>query len=150
MLRWRFIAEKDPLSRTISWWGGGDWSHIDLAMPDGTFAGARLNGGYQIRPADYIKPAKSCVLSLETTPEQEMAYYAASKAKEGAPYDRIAIAGFIVGRNWAQPGAWICSEAQADNAVKAEIIKPLYLSANRITPNDMTLILSAVGATVMA
>lgn len=152
-LRWRFIAEKAIASRAIAWFGGGEFSHIDLVMPDGRYAGARTAAdgaaepGYQIRPTDYIKPAHSLVLSLEVTPEQEQACYKASTAKVGDAYDHIAIWGFAFGRNWAEPGAWECAEAQAHNIVCANICHPLYLTANRITPNDMTLILSALGAT---
>lgn len=156
MLRWRFIAEKDVASRAIAWFGGGEWSHVDLVMPSGQYAGARTaidnapsgSAGYQLRPIDYIKPARSVVLSLEVSAAQEQACYTASNAKLGDPYDHIAIWGFALGRNWAQPGAWECAEAQADNIVKASISKPLYLSANRITPNDLTLILTALGAVV--
>jgi hypothetical protein len=154
-LRWRFIAEKDVGSRAISWFGGGQFSHVDLVMPDGQYAGARTaidkaatnKPGYQLRPADYIKAAVSVVMSLEVTAEQEVAVYKASNAKLGDPYDHLAIWGFVLGRNWEEPGSWICSEAQAQNITCAGICKPLYLTANRITPNDLTLILSALGAT---
>jgi hypothetical protein len=154
VLRWRFIAEKAFTSRAIAWFGGGDWSHVDLIMPDGSFAGARsdvlkeIPAGYRVRPYDYIAPAREIQLSHEVTQAQADACYAASKAKEGAPYDELAIWGFIWGRNWMEPDSWICSEAQVDNGMKAALWGPLYLSANRITPNDFTLILTAVGATI--
>jgi hypothetical protein len=154
ILRWRFIAEKDLASRAIAWFGGGNWSHVDLVMPDGSFAGARADvlkgvaAGYQIRPYDYIAPVSEVMLSLEVTASQAQAYYDASKAKIGCPYDKLAILGFILGRNWMEPDAWECAEAQADNGMLAKLWNKLYLSANRITPNDLTLILSAVGATI--
>jgi hypothetical protein len=153
ILSWRFIAEKDLGSRAISWFGGGSFSHVDLVMPDGTFAGARTAAdgakapGYQIRPVDYIKPARSIVMSLEVTSEQADAVFASSNAKLGDPYDHIAIWGFVLGRNWAEPGAWICSEAQVQNMVCAKICHPIYLTANKITPNDLTILLSGLGAT---
>ena len=144
-LTWRFIAEKDIASRAIAWFGGGSWSHIDVRNPDGTYTGAREDGGYIQRPADYIKPAHWCFFTLEVTAEQEIAFWKSSNAKLGDAYDKLAIWGFLLGRDWAEPGKWICSEAQAHNLTCAKIIHPLYLSANRITPNDMTLILSSIG-----
>lgn len=144
-LTWRFIAEKDIASRAIAWFGGGSWSHIDVRNPDGTYTGAREDGGYIQRPADYIKPAHWCFFTLEVTAEQEVAFWKSSNAKLGDAYDKLAIWGFLLGRDWAEPGKWICSEAQAHNLTCAKIIHPLYLSANRITPNDMTLILSSIG-----
>ena len=60
---------------------------------------------------------------------------------------RINNPGFIAGRDWSDPGSWICSELQCAAAESADIVKPLVLSANKITPNDLTLIWSALGAT---
>jgi hypothetical protein len=150
----RFIRGRGLLSALIAWFGGGEYSHVDYLMPDGTWLGARsdrIGGappGVQIRPADYVKPVSSLTLSLQTTPEQDRDHYAFLYSQEGKPYDKWAIFGFIAGRNWRNPGAWICSELQCAAAESADIMQPLVLTANRITPNDLALVWSALGAKV--
>jgi hypothetical protein len=153
MLRWRFIAERDPSSRLIAWFGGGDYSHVDTILPDGTYLGARhdklggMPAGVQIRPANYIVPANFLILELAVTAQQECDYYGFLTEQIGKPYDTLAIFGFLTGRNWAQPGAWECAELSTAAATSAKIFQPPYLTANRITPNDFTLMLSIIGGT---
>jgi hypothetical protein len=148
----RFIRGYGLGSALIAWFGGGEYSHVDYAMPDGTWLGARndhIGGvppGVQIRPADYIRPVRQLTLALQTTPEQDRDHYAFLYSQIGKPYDRWAIFGFIFGRNWQDPGDWICSELQCAAAMSADIMQPLCLTANKITPNDLTLIWSALGA----
>jgi hypothetical protein len=121
-------------------------------MPDGSWLGARtdhpVNGktGVQIRPADYIRPIRQLTLTLQTTPEQDRDHYQFLYSQIGKPYDRLTILGFIAGRDWQDPGSWICSELQCAAAMSADIMQPLVLTANKITPNDLTLIWSALGA----
>jgi hypothetical protein len=148
----RFIRGRGLSSGLIAWFGGGEYSHVDYAMPDGTWLGARtdypINGkaGVQIRPANYTTPIRQLTLSLQTTPEQDRDHYAFLYSQIGKPYDRMAILGFIAGRDWEDPGSWICSELQCAAAESAGIMQPLVLTANKITPNDLTLIWSALGA----
>ena len=160
MISLRFIRDRGLISGGIAWFGGGDYAHVDYAMPDGTWLGARNDWfpciqpdgslkkatGVQIRPANYIQPIRQLTLALTTTPEQDRDHYAFLYSQIGKPYDKLAILGFIFGRNWQDPGAWICSELQCAAAMSADIMQPLCLTANRITPNDLTLIWSALGA----
>lgn len=150
-LTWQLSAAKGLLSRLIIWFGGGEFSHVDLVMPNGNLAGARSDkvgggSGYRERPSDYFPFVKRVRFTLEVTPEQELAVYAASNAKVGANYNRATIFGLIFGWNLTQPGTWDCSEAQIDNCQQAKIIPPEYISNNKITPNDFALILTAIGA----
>ncbi len=157
VLRWQFVRASDPASLAIAWFGGGDFSHIDCIYPDGSCVGARsdtlhlkdgtvLLPGVQRRPPGYLKFARRCVMQLEVTVQQAHDFYDFLDHAIGAPYDSLAIIGFIAGRSWYRDGTYICSELQAAALTKAKIVKPLYLTANRITPNDLTLILSAIGA----
>jgi hypothetical protein len=154
-LTWRLVGGTDCSSRAIAWFGGGLYSHIDFRESDGSYTGARADRiggqppGYFTRPADYIparKLLRTLFLTLSVTAEQARAFRIASNLKLHAPYDRSAIWGFLLGRNWRDPGSWECAEAQADSCEKAGIFAPLILSTNKITPNDMALLLSALGA----
>ena len=53
----RFVTEKGFTSAAIRWFTWSDWSHVDFVLKDGRFLGARLDGGVQIRPHNYIKPS---------------------------------------------------------------------------------------------
>ena len=149
----RFIRGRGPLSALIAWFGGGEYSHVDFRMADGAWLGARSDriggvpAGVQVRPADYIKPLHEMRLSLKVTLEQYRDHFEFLYSQVGKPYDHWAIYGFIAGRNWRHPSAWVCSELQCAAAESADIMQPLVLTANRITPNDMALIWSALGAT---
>lgn len=148
----RFIEGRGPASIAIAYFGGGLYSHVDYRCEDGSWLGARSDRvggkppGVQIRPADYVKPVRELLLELQTTPEQERDHYAFLYSQIDKPYDKWAIAGFITGRNWRNPGSWICSELQCAAAESADIMQPLVLTANKITPNDLALIWSALGA----
>ena len=85
-------------------------------------------------------------LTLQTTFEQARDYYAFLYSQLGHPYDKAAIWGFVTGRDWEDPSSWICSELQWAAAMSADIFKHSILSANKITPNDLTLAWSARGA----
>ena len=70
-LTWRFIAEKDIASRAIAWFGGGSWSHIDVRNPDGTYTGAREDGGY-ITPVECVGDYATYVSRIREDPTVEV------------------------------------------------------------------------------
>ena len=153
-LSWQLVRGDSWSSGEIAYFGGGDFSHIDFIDTDGSCIGARsdkigiIQPGVQRRPASYEKWKLRVVFTLTTaTLAQESAFRSFIYAQLGKPYDKLAIWGFILGRSWEETDRWICSELQCAALEAAGIVGKLYLSANRITPNDMSLILSCIGAT---
>ena len=127
----RFITEKDFSSWAIRWFTWSDWSHVDFALPSGKFLGARLDGGVQIRPHDYIKPSDFCYAYV--TVEDPRRIYGWATSQIGKPYDWRAIAGFLPRENWHDPGHWFCSElvAQAFQLKDEPIVDRM---ASRVSP----------------
>lgn len=151
-VRLRFIRQADVVSSLIAWFSAGPVSHVGAILPDGSELGARSDhaggkpAGVQIRPGDYAKFAYQAVFEIPCSETQGFRFWEFMKAQIGKPYDRSAILGFVTGRNWRDQSAWICSELVAAALEAAQIVPPLYLIANKITPTACALLVSAIGA----
>ena len=108
----RFITEPGITSRAIRWFTWSDWSHVDFVLRDGRFLGARLDGGVQIRPHDYIIPSAFRYAYVEVPDPRQVYGWATSQI--GKKYDWRAIAGFLPRANWHDPARWFCSEYVAE------------------------------------
>jgi hypothetical protein len=151
MIVLQFVASDGITSSLIEWFSHGRFSHVDAVMPDGRLLGSQghaigaVPAGVQIRPANYETFAARQVVTLTATPEQEAAFWAFVKAQIGKPYDTTAIAGFVAGRNWREDDSWMCSELQSAALEAAGFFAhPLCAPTNRITPDDLELVLSAL------
>lgn len=145
MIVLQFAQGSDLFAKSIEWYGGGPlYSHVDTVMPDGTLLGARLDGGVQIRSADYL--GSEPVLRIEVPAGDPMTakYYAGALSQVGKPYDSQGILGFVFGRNWRSPDSWYCSELVAAKLEECGYFPfPLASPSNKITPPALILILSA-------
>lgn len=152
MITLQFIGGAELSSRVIGWFSSGHLSHVDVVMPDGSLLGARSDKvggqptGVRIRPPVYMADAERVVgfTLLGTTAVQEGVFYDFLYKQLGKEYDYEAILGFMFGRNWRETDSWICSELVAAALEKAQIVLPLYLAANKITPVSLALALSMV------
>lgn len=152
MIILQFVSGGDLGARLIEWFGhGAAYSHVDTVMPSGALFGARsdeIGGappGVWHRTPDYVAGEKTLKIELPCEQKIENQYYAFLLQQRGKPYDTDAIEGFIVGRNWQKPDAWICSELVAAALVNCGWIRfPLASPANKITPPDLLLLLSAL------
>lgn len=134
----------------IRWFDHGKYSHVDSVLPDGTLLGARddvidgIPSGVQIRPATYV--AKEAVLrvTIPCTVNQEEAYYDFVRAQLGKPYDETAIVAFAMGRDWRAADSWFCSELCAAGIEASGLIPPLIAPFNKIAPDDLALVVSAL------
>jgi hypothetical protein len=147
----QFAGSSSIGGRIIEWYDHGRFAHVDTVLPDGTLLGARddvcgnVPAGVQIRPANYLTPdVKTFRVSLATTDEIAAAYYSFVKAQIGKPYDELAIAAFVSGRNWYRDGEWFCSELVTAGLIAAAYLMPLVAPANKMAPDDLLLVLSAL------
>lgn len=153
MIRLQFVLGTDWTSDLIAWFGGANtgFSHVDAVLPDGSLLGSRsdqiglIPPGVQIRPPNYARWRYTKVLSLATP--QETAFYNFLRQQLGKPYDKTAIVGFIVNRNWRDDDSWYCSELQTAALEAASIVPSLVSTPAKISPNALALVLSALGAT---
>lgn len=145
MITLQFVSELGLGGLFIQWYGHSAYSHVDCVMPDGHLLGARIIGGVQIRPKTYGTFTRFLRVNIPASPTTTDAYLAALKAEVGKPYDATAILGFVTGRNWREPDSWFCSELLAAMLEKVKVFPyPLSSPANRITPQDLIIALSAI------
>ena len=127
----RFVHENGITSRAIEWFTRSEWCHVDFVLSDGRFLGARLDGGVQIRPHDYLKPAAFRYAYVEVPDSRKVYGWAISQV--GKKYDWLAIAAFIPRTNWRDPSRWFCSEMTAFGFEQAH--HPIIdTAASRVTP----------------
>lgn len=155
-IRLQFVCEAAFTSRLIAWFSAGQYSHVDCVLDDGSLLGARNDSaggeppGVRIRPANYNPFAVRDVMAIPCADAQKADFIGFLKDQVGKPYDRLAIAAFLVNRNWREDDSWICSELQSRAGEIAKIFKRhLLLAANKITPVACALAYSAVGGTLV-
>lgn len=150
MITLQFIRGTDLGAKAIEWFGHGlSYSHVDTVMPDGRLYGARSDkvggapAGVQYRDPSYTQDAGKLHIVLNTTPEQDAAYYAFLLKQQGKPYDKLSIISFIIGRNWQDNDSWFCSELVAAALVKCGFFPwPLAVTSNKIDPTDLIFAIS--------
>jgi hypothetical protein len=148
----QFVQSDDLTGRLIEWFGGGPrYSHVDIVTPTGMLLGARSDAvggqppGVRVRPVNYLSPNdRTLCISIPATSQQAAAFYDFLNAQIGKPYDKLAIFAFIIGRDWRDTDAWICSELAAAALQAGGITQPLAVAANKITPGALIIALSAL------
>lgn len=146
----QFASNTSFGSRMIEWFDHGKYSHVDTVLPDGTLLGARddvigtVPAGVQIRPAEYVHGSTLLRVTLPAPDAIVNAYYAFARSQLGKPYDRTAICAFVVGRNWQEDDSWFCSELCASGLEKSGYLHMLSAPVNKIAPDDLLLVLSAL------
>ena len=145
MIVLQFCRGGDLGSALIEWYGHGQWSHVDAVMPEDTLLGARTDGGVAIRPASYLPSSiPTWRFAVPAGDAATNEFCELLRGQIGKPYDWRAIAGFGAGRDWRDPGAWFCSELQAWALERVGRLPLLATPCNKLTPDDLALVLGAV------
>lgn len=146
-LRLQFSCEGGAFSTLIGWFSHSQFAHVDLALDDGSLIGARLKGGVQRRPAGYANFARTKAIEIAVENDAAAAAFEFLNGQIGKPYDWTAIAGFAAGRDWRDADSWFCSELAGRVCEIANVFRtPLCVPTNKLTPGDLLLALSAIGA----
>ena len=150
-IRLQFVREPHFTSRIIAWFGAWHFSHVDAVLPNGRLLGARADAaggkppGVHVRPVGYHAFDRCSIMEVPATWRQSQDFYEFLYDQVGKPYDHKAIWGFIINRNWRDPGSWFCSELMAAAGERSLILPTLSMVANKITPVSCTLVFSAAG-----
>lgn len=150
LFRFQFVRADDLASDAIALVGAGDFSHVDILLDDGSCLGARSDSvggappGVQIRTAGYAKWPKQVIIEIPCTAEQKRTALDFAHSKIGEPYDKIAILAFVIGTDWHDAHAEICSEFGAQVGQAGGFWPELYSPASRISPSALALVCSAV------
>ena len=152
----QFCGFKSFFGKIIAWGTEGEVGHASAVLPNGDILDsqhqANLGGkpaGVQIRPAGYIERCGGINIlrvTINVTAKQRNAFYDFLISQLGKPYDTKGILGFVVGKDWRDPGAWFCSELQAAALEAAKVFEyPLHVKHNRVTPQELLMLASTRG-----
>lgn len=147
-LRLQFADEPRWYAPVIRWFSHSDYCHVDIVVDDGALIGARPIGGVARRPANYLPFTRTQIVTVPLTDE---GYHAAMDflfKQIGKPYDASAFFAFAFARDWREDDSWFCSElATAVLEAGGAFAHPLCAPKEKMTPGDLRLVLSAIGAT---
>lgn len=160
----QFCAFRSFFGRLIDWGTEGEVGHVDAVTPDGRqLFGAQheasMGGapeGVQYRPVTYVRENGGYNLlraHLACSPAQYDRFWAFMARQEGKPYDTRGILGFVFGRQWGDRGHWWCSQIQTaalEPGVTGIFPRHLRVKNNRLTPQELLLVCSALGPVVPA
>lgn len=154
MIRFDLFGGVGLSSRAIEWMGAGPFSHAATEWSSTQLLDARndlLDGvppGVRIRTlVSEMRQTRLLVrFSLPASVEQEARLRQFLHDQLNKPYDRPAILGFALGRNWREDDAWFCSELCAAACEAAGLIRPIYSAYSKITPCAFADLISAAGA----
>lgn len=159
MIRFQFVLGDGWVSRAIAWFSAGTRggvSHVDVVMRHGMLLGSRSDSvggqppGVHIRDQDYAPWRRRVVISLDSTEAEELAFYRFLNDQLGKPYDKVGILGFVGNRSWHEEDSWFCSELVAAALEEAGVLPKLFVPANKITPNELAVLLTAIGGDIEA
>lgn len=153
-LTFQFIGADDIPSALIEAYGGGPVAHVDMLCDDGQLYGAREDNvggappGVQFRQPRYKKINRLIRIELAVTEQQHADFWKFAMAQKGKPYDKSVIAGFVLDRDWRDPGEWTCSEWPPAAMEVALILPTLLVPDNKITPAGLGTIVTAIGGKI--
>ncbi len=137
MIRLRFTRDAGFTPWVIRSYTWCDWDHVEVALPDGRYLGARPAGGVMVRANNYKGPLAQAfgdILANDTETKQIMDFL---YAQCGKPYDWTAILGIASHRDWRQSDSWICSELIAAAVESTSVRLFNGANANRFSPRDI-------------
>jgi hypothetical protein len=146
-ITFQFVRGTSVASHLIEWKGDDEISHVNVVTPDGKLLGSLMDGGVQVRAADYEKFVLQIRVTIPVTDEQYDKFWASVNAKIGWKYDKAGIVGIALGRNIERAGTVFCSELQAKAIQDAQIIW-IAKDPAKIDPETLRLLVTAIpGAT---
>lgn len=150
----RCVNKPGPIEGPIDFIERGDVCHTESIFSSVTIngvthtnvsIGARSDGGVQIRPLDvYPVDYRFAIPCAQAKYDAMLAHRVAQIGKPYDDFDIVEILVDISRRNWRDDKSWICSELETVGLEVGEIIKPAPSSVNKVTPQQVLLILSSM------
>jgi hypothetical protein len=147
----QFVQGSGLGAGAIKWFGHGKYSHVDCVLPvEGGLLGARNDrvggrpAGVWIRPTGYLKKEKFERVEIPCTAGEERDFYDFVRSQIGCDYNQLGIVAFVFAKDWTTQGQWFCSQLATAGLKAAGLLKGLSELPNKIDPDDLRLIVSAV------
>jgi len=136
---WLFGARSDKVKRPEVVPSG-------IVVPDGK----KIPAGCQWRPPGYYGRVKKHVtMTLQVPRAVHDAYWAFLKDQRGKPYNAWGIVGMLLNEDWRAPDSWFCSELQGRAGEVSNLYPTLFTPTDRVTPVEIALLWSGLGAKVV-
>lgn len=143
-LKWRLVAESDPISQSILFITRGFVSHVEFLSEDEKLCfGARATG-VKWRPINYCKFSVDIRFRIPCSDAQYEKVWDFLQEQQGKGYDYLAIGGILVHRDWRNDRRWWCSELWATALEVGGLIGKINESIAFFTPEDALIISSAM------
>jgi hypothetical protein len=148
----QFVEGDGVGAALIKWFGHGKFSHVDCVLPDsGNLLGARadqlgknIKSGVRVRPYGYTKKEPVEKVEIHCSDHQQQLFYAFMAKQLGKSYNRLGIVAFFFSTEWTTQGNWFCSQLVTAGLQAAGLLKELTVPPNKIDPDDLRLMVSAV------
>lgn len=135
MVKLMFSRSKHPgsyLIRALTW---SDYSHVEVLLKDSHIVGSNYPKGVEFFPLDRrVKEASAYLICEVDVDENKVRDFLTLQV--GKPYDKTAIFGILMHRDWHEDDSWFCSElvCAALQYAGVDLVKK---PQNRITPQDV-------------
>jgi uncharacterized protein YycO len=139
-------AQGDIVSEVIRDFTRTWCSHVDAVWPDSRLLGARSDvcagvaSGVQLRPAGYAAFVRTERITFAATAAQEADFYDFLGQQVGKPYDKLAVLGLGIDRDWRSDDKWFCSELVMAALEHAGIVGKITSPVTFISPRDILLL----------
>jgi hypothetical protein len=145
-ITFQFVRGDAFVSHLIEWKGDSEISHVNVVTPDGKLLGSLMDGGVQIRPADYEKFALQIRVTIPVTDQQYDAFWKDAYSTVGEKYDKAGIVGIALARNISTPGENFCSEWGTRRVNQNSPAHILWIAKDpsKIDPETLRLLVTAI------
>ena len=114
-----------------------DWSHAGFRRKEDGFTLSAMNDGkgVALRPPN----PRASILLLDMPRVDEVAAIALTQL--GKPYNRKEILGFLINRNWTDPGTFDCDQLVFWSAIQlgTPLLNHTFIPLEHLTPRDILL-----------
>jgi hypothetical protein len=161
-----FVCGYGLSSLAIARWGVQvpEFSHVDLVLAPGTYAGVEYPKGALLgarddaigdrppgvwpRPPAYEKWRRQTTVTFKADPSYAQSALEWALNEISHKYDEDAIWSFIFGQRWHKKGAWICSVFGGNFLLRAHIIQGTPRNLQGTPPNTLYAVSLAVGGLI--
>jgi hypothetical protein len=147
MFRLRFVTQEEVESDIIRDFTRSLWSHTETVLEDGSYLGALMEGGVQIRPANYCTPKREMRYAIPVEDDQYVKAMDFAHAQIGKGYNKMGILGLTLDTGWSNSDEWFCSQLETAISVAGgfPMLNVLPNYTRKITPEMLHLSQSLIG-----
>lgn len=141
-ITFQFVTGKEAASELIRWKTDSEISHVNVVTPEGKLLGALMNGGIQVREANYDHWTLQILVTIPVTDEQYDEFWKYALSQVGGKYDSKGIMGIALGNNMHDPKESFCSEYMT-KCINAGKVFRIAKDPSKIDPETLRLLVTS-------